>query len=106
MQKVIQSLSDKGFCDRSGNPKPNFRYFQESQKNTVGRVASILRGLSNFYQLAESKRRNVRRWSYILTHSIAMMFAAKFKLSTRAKVFALAGPNLMKPLLAKKRKTR
>lgn len=106
MQKVIQSLSDKGFCDRSGNPKPNFLYFKESQKNTVGRVASILRGLTNYYQLAESKRRNVTRWSYILTHSIAMMFAAKFKLSTRAKVFALAGRNLMKPLLAKKRKTR
>lgn len=104
MQKVIESLADKGFCDRSGNPKPNFHYFQDSQNKTVARVASLLRGLTNYYQLAESKRRCVSRWSYILTHSIAMMFAAKFKLGTRAKVFALAGRNLIKPLLAKKRK--
>nr|YP_009755773.1 putative reverse transcriptase/maturase [Gonatozygon brebissonii]QIQ23051.1 putative reverse transcriptase/maturase [Gonatozygon brebissonii] len=104
MPKVIESLADKGFCDRSGNPKPNFHYFQHSQNQTVSRVAAILRGVTNYYQLAESKRRCLSRCSYILTHSIAMMFAAKFKLGTRAKVFALAGRNLTNPLLSKKRK--
>jgi hypothetical protein len=104
MQKVIESLADKGFCDRSGNPKPNFQYFQGSQKKTVARVASLLRGLTNYYQMADSKRRYLSRLSYILTHSVAMMFAAKFKLGTRAKVFGLAGRNLIKPLLSKKRK--
>jgi Type II intron maturase len=105
MDKVIESLADKGFCDLSGNPKPNFQYFQDSQKKTVARVGSLLRGLTNYYQLAESKRRSISRLSYILTNSVAMMFAAKFKLRTRAKVFGLAGRNLMKPLLSKKRKS-
>ena len=104
MPKVIHSLAEKGFCDRSGRPKPNFHYFQDTQHNTVARVASVLRGLSNYYNLADYKRRCAARWSYILTHSIAMMFAAKFKLRTRAKVFALAGRNLSKPLLAAQRK--
>jgi Type II intron maturase len=103
MPKVLQSLSEQGFCDRSGNPQPNFHYFQETQSNTVARVASVLRGLANYYHLAESPRRCVSRWSYILTHSLAMMFAAKFKLGTRASVFAVAGRNLLKPLLAKSR---
>lgn len=106
MSKVIESLSDKGFCDRLGNPKPNFYYFQYSQNKTISRVSSLLRGLTNYYQLAESRRRCVSRWSYIVTHSIAMMFAAKFKLGTRAKVFALAGRNLIKPLLSKKRERK
>lgn len=106
MPKVIHSLAAKGFCDRSGNPKPNFYYFQDSQSIAVARVASVLRGLANYYHLAESRRRCVSRWSYILTHSLAMMFAAKFKLGTRAKVFALAGRNLSKPLLAQQRKRR
>jgi Type II intron maturase len=103
MPKVLHSLAEQGFCDRSGNPQPNFHYFQETQSNTVARVASVLRGLANYYHLAESQRRCVSRWSYILTHSLAMMFAAKFKLGTRAKVFAVAGRNLWKPLLAKSR---
>jgi Type II intron maturase len=103
MPKVLNSLAEQGFCDRSGNPQPNFHYFQETQSDTVTRVASVLRGLANYYHLAESQRRCVSRWSYILTHSLAMMFAAKFKLGTRAKVFALAGRNLWKPLLAKSR---
>jgi hypothetical protein len=104
MPLVIDSLAFKGFCDGSGNPKPNFQYFKDSQTKTVARVASLLRGLKNYYQLAEFKHRCLSRWSYILTHSVAMMFAAKFKLGSRAKVFSLAGRNLTKPLLSKKRK--
>ena len=103
MQKVLDILSVEGFCDRSGKPKPNFRYFQNSQNKTVARVASFLRGLTNYYQLAENKRRCISRLSYILTNSVAMMFAAKYKLGTRAKVFSHAGRNLLKPLLSKKR---
>jgi hypothetical protein len=101
MNQVIDSLSDMGFCDRLGNPKPNFRYYQDSQYSAVARVSSILRGLASYYDLAEvphDKRRCMTRWSYILTHSLAMVFAAKFKLGTRARVFARAGRNLQKPI--------
>lgn len=99
MGKVVDVLSTEGFCDRLGNPKPNFRYFQISQKKTVVRAASLLRGLSNYYQLAENKRESMTKLSSILTNSLAMMFAAKFKLKTRAKVFSLAGRNLVHALL-------
>lgn len=98
MTKIVRSLSKMGFCDRIGNPKPNFRYFQESQQGAINRVSSVLRGISSFYYLAKWKRRCIERCSYILTHSLAMMFAAKYKLGTRAKVFTLAGRNLQKPL--------
>lgn len=104
MNQVVHSLSDMGFCDRSGKPKPNFRYFQESQYSAIARVSSVLRGLACYYELAEWKRRCMTRCSYILTHSLAMMFAAKFKLGTRAKVFAIAGRNLNKPLSSAKRR--
>lgn len=102
MVKVILSLCEMGFCDRAGNPKPNFRYFQESQQSSIARVSRVLRGLSFCFCLANSKRRCMERCSYILTHSLAMMFAAKFKLGTRAKVFCLAGRNLHTPLSARR----
>nr|YP_010977812.1 reverse transcriptase [Calypogeia muelleriana]UYI31014.1 reverse transcriptase [Calypogeia muelleriana]UYI31056.1 reverse transcriptase [Calypogeia muelleriana] len=102
MRKVINRLSEKGFCDKSGHPKPNFAYFQYPQTYSVARIASILRGLANYYHLANSKRRCVTRLSYILRTSLAKTYAAKFKLGTAAKVFAKGGRDLSKPIKARK----
>ena len=102
MRKVINRLAEKGFCDKSGNPKPNFAYFQYPQTYSVARIASILRGLANYYHLANSKRRCVARLSYILRTSLAKTYAAKFKLGTAAKVFAKGGRDLSKPIKARK----
>nr|YP_006073016.1 maturase [Nitella hyalina]AEH42857.1 maturase [Nitella hyalina] len=101
MRKVIHRLAAKGFCDKSGNPKPNFFYFQDPQSFSVSRISSILRGLANYYHIADSKRQCIARLSYILRHSLAMVYAAKFKLRSRAKVFAIAGKDLSKPSMAK-----
>lgn len=100
VNRLINSLSEKGFCDKSGAPKPNFHYFQDPQSYTVDRVAAILRGISNYYHLSETKRKVISRISYICTHSIAMMFAAKFKLGSRAKVFQRAGKDLSRLIKA------
>lgn len=105
MKKVIKRLALKGFCDQLGEPRPNFHYFQDPQSYTTSQVGSILRGISNYYHLAETKRKCVSRISYILSHSLAKTFAAKFKLGTRRKVFALAGRDLSRPLKAKSGKT-
>jgi hypothetical protein len=102
MRKVIHRLAAKGFCDKSGNPKPNFFYFQDPQSFSVSRISSILRGLANYYHIADSKRQCIARLSYILRHSLAMVYAAKFKLRSRAKVFAIAGKDLSLLLLRKK----
>nr|NP_943680.1 putative reverse transcriptase and intron maturase [Chara vulgaris]AAP92211.1 putative reverse transcriptase and intron maturase [Chara vulgaris] len=97
MRKVIHRLAALGFCDKSGNPKPNFFYFQDPQRNSVSRISGLLRGLANYYHIADSKRQCIARLSYILRHSLAMVYAAKFKLRSRAKVFAIAGKDLKKP---------
>nr|QGQ61897.1 hypothetical protein [Bazzania tridens] len=104
MRKVVNRLAEKGFCDKSGHPKPNFAYFQYPQTYSVGKAASILRGLANYYHLANSKRRCVTRLSYILRTSLAKTYAAKFKLGTAAKVFAKGGRDLSKPIKARKGK--
>nr|YP_010399860.1 hypothetical protein NDD16_mgp13 [Nowellia curvifolia]QIA60593.1 hypothetical protein [Nowellia curvifolia]UQM88626.1 hypothetical protein [Nowellia curvifolia] len=102
MREVINRLAEKGFCDKSGHPKPNFAYFQYPQTYSVARIASILRGLANYYHLANSKRRCITRLSYILRTSLAKTYAAKFKLGTAAKVFAKGGRDLSKPIKARK----
>lgn len=98
MNKVIRRLADRGFCDKSGNPKPNFKYYQYPQEKSVIAVGNILRGLANYYHLADSKRQCVNRLSYVLRSSLAKTYAAKFKLGSSAKVFKRGGKNLSRPI--------
>ncbi len=98
MKKIIESLSKKGFCNQKGDSLPNFRFFQDPQSYTISRASAALRGIGNYYHLADNKVRGVQRISFIIQHSLAMMFAAKYKLRTRAQVFKIAGRDFSKPL--------
>nr|QIA60141.1 hypothetical protein [Haplomitrium mnioides]QIA60183.1 hypothetical protein [Haplomitrium mnioides] len=102
MREVINRLAEKGFRDKSGHPRPNSAYFQYPQSYSVARIASIPRGLANYYHLANSKRRCVTRLGYILRTSLAKTYAAKSKPGTAARVSAKGGRDLSKPIKAKK----
>lgn len=54
----------------------------------------ILRGLANYYKIANNFRQMISHLNYIIQVSIAKMFAAKYRLGTISKVFALAGKDL------------
>nr|YP_009710015.1 hypothetical protein [Coleochaete scutata]QFU80120.1 hypothetical protein [Coleochaete scutata] len=101
-RKIICRLADKGFCSKNGDPKPNFQYLQDPQSFTNSRMASLINGLNQYYKLADNRRSAISYISFVIRHSIAKMYAAKFKLKTRAQVFARAGKDLSKPLEAKK----
>jgi len=47
MKKVINRLKEKGFCDKSGNPIPCFRFLRYPQSETNLKANSIINGLSN-----------------------------------------------------------
>jgi group II intron reverse transcriptase/maturase len=101
MNKVINKLFLKKFCDFKGRPIPNFHYFHNPQSFTVTRVSAVIRGLANYYHLANSKVSCIQRITYIIQHSLAKLFAAKFRLGTRAKVFKKAGRDLSKLIKSK-----
>lgn len=97
--KIIKRFSEKGFCDKAGNSKPNFNYLHDPQSFTVSRISSLLVGLSSYYKLADNRRHSVSRLVSILRGSLARLFAAKFKLGTQRQVYKIAGKNLAKPIL-------
>lgn len=99
--KVIKNLSQKKFCTNLGYPLPNFNYLAWPQKNTVFGINTILIELANYYHLANNKRQLIMRFSYILRFSLAKLFAAKFRLHSVPKVFAVAGKALAKPIKSK-----
>ncbi len=105
VDKVVKKLSEAKFCDLSGDPKPCFQYMHQPQSLTNVRIRSIILGLCNYYRLANNRRRFTKRIAHILRHSLAKMYAAKYRLHSRAKVFRIAGKNLNKPLKAEEDKT-
>ena len=57
-----------------------------------------IRDINPMYKLARNYRDFMSRINYILRYSTAKLFAAKFRLSSIAKVFAIAGKDLSRPL--------
>lgn len=98
MNKVIKKLAEAKFCKLNGDPLPCFQYLHQSQSVSLTRVNAVLRGYVNYYRLCNNFRRSLNRIRYILQHSLAKMFAAKFKLKRRAVVFKVAGPTFSKKL--------
>ena len=105
MRKVVKKLAEAKFCKLNGDPLPCFRYLHQSQSLSLSRVNAILRGYVNYFRLCNNFRRSLNRIRYILQHSLAKMFAAKFKLKTRAAVFKVSGPTFAKRLGPAKGKT-
>ena len=60
-EKVKKRLFEKGFCQRDGYPIANFKYLSNTQHGTIVQVGYILRGLANYYKLANNSRQMIIR---------------------------------------------
>lgn len=103
VQKMVESLTKTGFCNKAGEARTNFTLLMLPQSEINQRINSIIRGISYWWSLAGNRRRAVARISYILRFSAAKLYAAKFKLGSLAKVFAVGGIGLNKPLSSNKK---
>jgi group II intron reverse transcriptase/maturase len=98
VKKMVKNLAKAGFCNQDGQPRPKFKYLPLPQSEINNKINSIILGISNWWALAGNRRRAVARISYILRHSAAKLYAAKFGLLSSAKVFEKGGIGLDKPL--------
>jgi retron-type reverse transcriptase len=99
VNRVIQTLAQKGFCKPGGEPKPNWMLaLHPPQSVSVARAASIIRGLDSYYKVSDDRVSFTHRVMWLIRSSLAKTFAAKFKLRTQAQVFARAGPDLSRPI--------
>lgn len=65
-----------------------------TQSETNEAVRKMLFGLCDYLRAAGNRQRVVHYLSNVLRHSLAKMFAAKFKLTSRRKVFKRGGKSL------------
>ncbi|KAI4303295.1 hypothetical protein MLD38_038944 [Melastoma candidum] len=88
--------------DRDPDPQPCFRMFHATQAHTNAQMNKFLATMVEWYRFADNRKKVVNFCSYILRGSLAKLYAAKYKLRSRAKVYKIGARNLSRPLKEKK----
>ena len=101
IEKIVKKLCLLGYCDKGGNPVPNFKLLHQTQSVTNLKATHIINGLNAYYKLAHNRNKIIKKVIYILKTSIAKMYAAKYKKRTRAAIFKIAGPHLNRRIRTK-----
>jgi len=86
---IKNRLIQRGFANSNGRPKYQGKYINLTIQEIIQRYNSVLRGIMNFYNMAEN-RSCLNEANYILEYSLAHTLAAKLRLSLR-KVFIKFG---------------
>ncbi|KAL5558470.1 hypothetical protein UlMin_034681 [Ulmus minor] len=88
--------------DRDPDPQPCFRMFHATQSHTNAQMNKFLSTMVEWYRYADNRKKIVNFCSYIIRGSLAKLYAAKYKLRSRAKVYKIGARNLSRPLKEKK----
>ncbi|KAL1320596.1 hypothetical protein HN51_065266 [Arachis hypogaea] len=88
--------------DRDPDPQPCFRMFHATQAHTNAQMNKFLGTMAEWYRYADNRKKIVNFCSYIVRGSLAKLYAAKYKLRSRAKVYKIGARNLSRPLKEKK----
>ena len=98
--KVFKLLSYLGFCNTEGLPIEHGFYVHKTQAETNKIMIFILNEFKNWFSIAINRKRAFNVVNYVIIYSLAKIYAAKFKLKTIGRTFAIAGKELNKPLKA------
>lgn len=88
--------------DREPDPQPCFRMFHATQAHTNAQMNKLLSTMVEWYRYADNRKKVVNFCSYIIRGSLAKLYAAKYKLRSRAKVYKIGDRNLRRPLKERK----
>lgn len=88
--------------DREPDPQPCFRMFHATQAHTNSQMNKLLCTMVEWYRYADNRKKIVNFCSYIIRGSLAKLYAAKYKLRSRAKVYKISDRTLSRPLKEKK----
>lgn len=104
LKHCIKTLRKLAFLkgDRDPDPQPCFRMFHATQGHTNSQMNKLLYTMAEWYRYADNRKKVVNFCSYIIRGSLAKLYAAKYKLRSRAKVYKVAARNLARPLKERK----
>ncbi|KAI5067449.1 hypothetical protein GOP47_0017977 [Adiantum capillus-veneris] len=102
LQACMVHLRKIGFLKGKVDAQPCFRLFHAPQSITNTQINNVLENLAEWFKYADNRKKAVSFCQYILRSSVAKLYAAKYKLRSRAQVYKVGSGDLSLPIKDKK----
>ncbi|GAB4859722.1 Nuclear intron maturase 1, mitochondrial [Ancistrocladus abbreviatus] len=84
--------------DRDPEPLPCTPMLYSGQAHTNSQMNKFLEAMADWYRYADNRKKVVGFCAYVIRSSLAKLYAARYRLKSRAKVYRIASRNLSHPL--------
>lgn len=102
LESCMAHLRKIGFLKGKMDAQPCFRLFHAPQSITNAQINNILEHLAEWFRYADNRKKATNFCQYILRSSVAKLYAAKYKLRSRAQVYKVGSGDLSLPIKDKK----
>lgn len=85
--------------DRDPEPLPCSPMLYCGQAHTNSQMNKFLETMADWYRYADNRKKVVGFCAYVIRSSLAKLYAARYKLKSRAKVYKIASRDLSRPLI-------
>ncbi|KAM7270148.1 hypothetical protein ACFE04_029362 [Oxalis oulophora] len=84
--------------DKDPEPLPCTPMLYSGQAHTNSQMNKFLETMADWYKYADNRKKVVGFCAYVIRSSLAKLYAARYRLKSRAKVYKIASRSLSKPL--------
>ncbi|KAA8514931.1 hypothetical protein F0562_018282 [Nyssa sinensis] len=100
LQQCIRQFRRLEFVkgDRDPEPLPCTPMLYSSQAHTNAQMNKFLETMADWYRYADNRKKIVGFCAYVIRSSLAKLYAARYRLKSRAKVYKIASRDLSHPL--------
>ncbi|OUZ99890.1 Domain X [Macleaya cordata] len=100
LQQCIRQFRRLQFVkgDRDPEPLPCTPMLYSSQAHTSSQMNKFLETMADWYKYADNRKKVVGFCAYVIRSSLAKLYAARYRLKSRAKVYKIASRDLSRPL--------
>lgn len=100
LQQCIRQFRRLEFVkgDKDPEPLPCTPMLYSSQAHTNSQMNKFLETMADWYRYADNRKKVVGFCAYVVRSSVAKLYAARYRLKSRAKVYKIASRDLSRPL--------
>ncbi|GLU13989.1 hypothetical protein SLE2022_305870 [Rubroshorea leprosula] len=100
LQQCIRQFRHLAFVkgDKDPEPLPCNPMLYSSQAHTNSQMNKFLETMADWYKYADNRKKVVGFCAYVIRSSLAKLYAARYRLKSRAKVYKIASRDLSHPL--------
>ncbi|KAK4440164.1 Nuclear intron maturase 1, mitochondrial [Sesamum alatum] len=84
--------------DKDPEPLPCTPMLYSGQAHTNSQMNKLLETMADWYRYADNRKKIVGFCAYVIRSSLAKLYAARYRLKSRAKVYKIASRDLSRPL--------